>query len=168
MSYAESSGYIIYAKIVTIICTIVCVTIVVYHTIIQCITANPKETTEKKTKILNTILHICIISAALFNIVGCFGYFGITSSSGTIHGSCYATYVAGLLCYATNKTCVYYSYFLRLDVSFGGSTFEINRIFLRILYTLTTIYFIIYIIALPFVDKRDYSWNYEYNVCESG
>ena len=153
-----------------IVCTLSVIGIIFYHLIIQ-YTHNHQPITKAnqktiKGKILNHILHCCIISAALYNIVTLCGYFGINTSFGTIHASCYTLRTLYTIFYVTNKTCIYYSYFLRLDVSFGGSSFEVNRCLLIILYIATTIYFLVYIITvIPFDDKTDYEWNYEYNIC---
>ena len=153
-----------------IICTLSVIAIIFYHLMIQythkpTTNGNQKPKPKTKAKILNHLLHCCIISAALYNIVTLCGYFGINTSSGTIHGSCYTMRTFYTIFYATNKTCIYYSYFLRLDVSFGGSSFEVNRCLLKLLYIATTIYFLVYITILPFDDKSDYEWNYKYNIC---
>ena len=175
MAYYDADGFFIYAKIVVSFCTIAIIFMAIYHTIITCraskqkqkqTTANPKKMSTTKTKILNILLQCYLATGAIGSIVGVMGYFGIETSSGTIHVNCYLSFVVGFVLYGISKTIVYYSYFLRLDVSFGGSGFEVNQILLKILYILSTLYLMAYFIAVPFDDKRDYSWNNKYNVCD--
>ena len=67
--------------------------------------------------------------------------------------------------YAVQKTLVYYTYYLRLDVSYGESDFQVNRCLLYFLYLVTTIYFLIYIIFIATEDSSNYEWNDDYKIC---
>ena len=169
----QTHGYNICEKTIGIICTAACVIIFIYHNIIKYKRGkstnndlNLKETT-KKAKILNILLECCIISAMILNIVMCIGHFSVKTSKGTIHASCYMILMMSVTLYAINKCSISYSYFLRLDVAFGNSALAVNKYLLYALYTLTTLYFLSYIAALPTHDKTIYSWNYKYNICES-
>ena len=166
MSYVTYE-FAIFAKVTTILCAVSSVSIVLYHLITECKASKDSQKTKLKSKILNFLLKFCIIVAALFNVNGCFQHFGINTSNGIIHGSCYMLYTVQLIIYGMIKTGIYFSYFLRLDVSFGGSAFVVNKCLLRILYILTSLYFLGYILGVPFDDKRDYEWNYKYNICQS-
>ena len=165
MSFVDTYEYDIFSTVMVIICAVLASIILFYHTIIDC-RAKKQEQTNTKAKILNYVLRFCIIGATLSNITSCFFHFGIETTNGTIHVSCYPLFIVNTLIYGMNKANIYFSYFLRLDVSFEGSSFQVNKCLLRVLYIITGLYFMGYIFNIPFTDKRDFTWNYEYNVCE--
>ena len=173
MAFRETYWYTVAGKIISITCALLTFLILSYHVIVGCKTINKQDSSNtptkkrKKTKMMKIILYSCLICATVFNIIGCFEYirFKFNSSSHTIHISCYILYLFGVSFYAVNKTLVYYSYLLRLDLSFEGSALQVKKHVLRRLYLATTIYFLIYIIAICFTDKTEFEWNDKYHIC---
>ena len=175
--FVYSHEYAVSSRFITVTCTILSFIILFYHFLISC-RAN-KQRKKKfvvegkynklKRKILRYILYYCVISAFLWNTVSVLFYFDgphINQLSVSTH-SCFILAQISALLWFSNKICLFYGYFLRLDYIYKGTEYQINKWILYIFYILFIGYFIVWLyLIFGYVSPSNYEFNEKYGFCQ--
>ena len=171
MSFVYSHEYATSIRVTVILCSVASFALLCYHSIElwKTMQRRKKEPIAPfSSKLLGISLYVCLISALFFNIVTSFQMFPTPNPS--TNPPCFILYCIGLILYGVNKTSVYYSYLLRLDLSYKDTSFELNKCFLRVLYVLAMLYFCAHPASI-IIHTKDlhgirFVWNNEYGFCE--
>lgn len=126
---------------------------------------NVSDESSPKLMIQRVVTNYILISGLFLVIISSFNYYPWISISPK---KCYIAYMMGTFLYGSNKTCIYYSYFLRLDITYNNAKgFGVNNCVLNTCYILTTAYFFITTGFQMFLAKPAYfKWSDEFQFCE--
>ena len=126
-----SQQYSIVSKSIMIYNLVFSFLVLVYHLTIKCTKKNVKiddsknKETSQKLKIQQIVIYYILISGFLFCVVGPFHYFPWLGAN---RNKCWYAHLIGSVLYGTNKACVYYSYWLRLDITYNNvKRFGVNN-----------------------------------------
>ena len=164
-SFIESHSYVVTKKIISIF-SIISIIIIILHHLIK-IYLNPGA---YKVHLYVKIIAYTILSSAL--VMGCYSamvIFLITTpmNDSIITQSCYSQLFTTIIFYGINKSAMQYSYFLRLQISYKDSIFEINKFCIYTLYICTTIYFILIVIVYAQSNDDAFYYNSTYHICNN-
>ena len=113
------------------------------------------------------ITYCILIFSITMNIISVFHSFLIITPFGPVKISCFASSIWFLSNYAFNKISIQISYFLRLQIAFKDTIFEVNKYLIIALYIASIIYFFVIIIAISISDPNDTYWDEQYSYCNS-
>ena len=171
MTLIHSDRYVLSAQIISTTCALASIALLLFHVVrkhkYDHVHNDKSNVAFSKGKLLAFEINIILVLSLISNALLCLMYMQLITPSGPLSMQCFTFYILYVLLWALNKTFIYYSYFLRLDLSFADSAFAVNRHLLRTLYAGNTLYFIVYVIVLAFVEEpRHYFWNARYQYCE--
>lgn len=162
-AFVQSDGYVVSAKIISIL-SVIMISFIIIHHAIKSSKAQPDDTINVRVR----IIAFCILCSAL---IMCTYYvlaiwLIITPfEDSIITESCYSFFLMGSILFAFNKTCIHFSYFLRLQISYKDSVFQVNKYFLGLLYILSALYFISLVFLYSIGNPDHYYWNARYKYC---
>ena len=122
-----------------------------------------------KKILLRIVLYYCLFTSLLYNAIVLLIYFPgphIIKLSGSAN-SCYILFQISAVIWVSNKTCLFYGYFLRLDYIYKGTEHEIPKWILIIFYILFIGNFIVWLCIIHLLCvPTDFQFNEKYGFCE--
>eukprot|EP01084_Bolivina_argentea_P168275 291867_1 len=169
-AFVESNAFQPFAVIGSSICIIIQLLFIIYHTIIQYkhgISFPEIINRSKKIRIkaVIVILYLFLFCSLIFNLFYLLHMSEVFVPDGYVKMNCNIVYGILTVLYVLNKTILYYSYFLRLDITYNDSTFEVNKRLLLTLSILTVVYFFIWVMYWFYGPKDTFYYNQTYNYC---
>ena len=156
-SFGQTPGYLITANIISVVSTILIITIIIHHVIQM-----RNSSDDHVINIYVRVITYMILSTALIFCL----YYTVGKLPLLKPGSCYAVMVAFTVLYFLNKTCVHFSYFIRLKIAYKNSVFQVHSYFLAVCWIWSTVYFILFLIVKIMGNSESYRWNPDLQLCD--
>lgn len=150
-------GHIKIIATITFTCT---VALVIYHSVKHCQQKYIEQT--KLNKAANFLFYLIFVCSVAFNLGFVLHAYHIIEPSGMISISCATYAVSSNAIFRLLKLFVFYSFILRLQMSYNDSAFRIRKWIIIVFYALSSIY-IAMLICIPWLFASDSYWRWNEN-----
>ena len=164
-SFVESLAYVVSKKIISVFSIISILILIIYHFIKIYLSPG----LYKVNLFVKIIAYTILSTALIIGIYSALVIFLVTTplNDSIITQSCYSQLFTAAVFYGINKTAIQYSYFLRLQISYKNSVFQINKCCLSTMYILSALYFVLIIMAYALSNDATFYYNSKYHICSN-